>query len=353
MNSLLAFQDFVFPVINLLGVTEVPDPTMLESWGGRLWNIALVVIGLGFVIFVHELGHFLAAKAFGVKCDKFYVGFDVPIRIGPIRLPAKLFHFQWGETEYGIGAIPLGGYVKMLGQDDDPRRAEEESKRIREQAIAEGVQLNDKGLDPRSYPAKPVYARMVIISAGVIMNLIFGAIFAAGAFMWGVPYQPTVVGRVIPGDPAWVYGVEPGDQILSVASDREATEYLRFDDMRQEVAMHGIENPNVPLPVKIKRDGKTQDIPIVGSIINDNDDRSIMTIGILSASTTKFSDQSVFLSGLEFDAKRHPDRVKLPDFHIGEKIVAIDGVALPSLVIKVHLPNFFCINTSILSLIRR
>jgi membrane-associated protease RseP (regulator of RpoE activity) len=69
------------------------------------------VLGLGFVIFVHELGHFLVAKACGVKCEKFYLGFDV----GGL----KLCSFKWGETEYGIGALPLGGYVKMLGQDDN------------------------------------------------------------------------------------------------------------------------------------------------------------------------------------------------------------------------------------------
>ena len=73
--------------------------------------------GLGFVIFVHELGHFLVAKACGVKCEKFYLGFDV----GGLKLAS----LQWGETEYGIGILPLGGYVKMLGQDDNPAAAAE------------------------------------------------------------------------------------------------------------------------------------------------------------------------------------------------------------------------------------
>ncbi len=86
--------------------------------------------------------------------------------IGPIKLPSTLGKFQWGETEYGIGIIPLGGYVKMLGQDDDPRKAEEEAERSR---LGNG---EDAPLDPRSYPAKPVWQRMIIISAGVIMNLI-------------------------------------------------------------------------------------------------------------------------------------------------------------------------------------
>jgi Peptidase family M50 len=87
------------------------------------WTIAQVVLGLGFVIFVHELGHFIVAKMCGVKCEKFYLGFDV--------WGLKLAKFQWGETEYGIGILPLGGYVKMLGQDDNPYRAADEMKRAR------------------------------------------------------------------------------------------------------------------------------------------------------------------------------------------------------------------------------
>ena len=82
-----------------------------SSWG----VILQVALGLGFVIFVHELGHFLVAKACGVKCEKFFLGFDVG--------GMKLASFKWGETEYGIGALPLGGYVKMLGQDDNPAAA--------------------------------------------------------------------------------------------------------------------------------------------------------------------------------------------------------------------------------------
>ncbi len=86
--------------------------------------IASVAAGLGLVIFVHELGHFLAAKACGVKVEKFYVGFDIPM--GP--LPSTLLKFRRGETEYGVGILPLGGYVKMLGQDDNPTQPGERER---------------------------------------------------------------------------------------------------------------------------------------------------------------------------------------------------------------------------------
>ncbi len=87
----------------LIAVTDL-GPT-------RCGVILQVALGLGFVIFVHELGHFAVAKWCGVQCDKFFVGFD----IGGYKLSRK-----WGETEYGIGILPLGGYVKMMGQDDNP-----------------------------------------------------------------------------------------------------------------------------------------------------------------------------------------------------------------------------------------
>ena len=70
---------------------------------------------------------FLVAKLCGVKCEKFYVGFDVPIKLGPWRLPRSIVKFQRGETEYGVGIIPLGGYVKMLGQDDNPANYQKEA----------------------------------------------------------------------------------------------------------------------------------------------------------------------------------------------------------------------------------
>ena len=194
--------------------------------------------GLGVVIFVHELGHFVVAKACGVKCEKFYVGFDAPLKIGPIRLPRTLFRKQWGETEYGIGIIPLGGYVKMLGQDDNPANAAAEAERIR----------NGGSLDPRSYPSKTVPQRMAIISAGVVFNLIFGLIFAAIAYKMGVSYTPTLIGGTSVGDPAWMAGIQPGDKIVSLNEDEADDDQLRFrEDLQvkmfslakgEEVSLH-------------------------------------------------------------------------------------------------------------------
>jgi regulator of sigma E protease len=216
------------------------------SW----WAIAQVVIGIGLVIFVHELGHFLVAKACGVKCEKFYVGFDAfDIKIGDrVIIPRSLLKWTWGETTYGIGIVPLGGYVKMLGQDDNPGNIEKESERSRvagEQQPGGGQvagPLDRSKIDPRSYLAKSVPQRMAIISAGVIFNLIFGIIFAAIAFKSSVKYQPPIVGESVVGSPAWVAGF-PDARVTRVADHDLTKGYVTFSDMVQEVALHGTDGP--------------------------------------------------------------------------------------------------------------
>lgn len=212
-------------------------------------NALKAVIALGLVIFVHELGHFLVAKLCGVKCEKFYVGFDVPIKLGPWRLPRSIVKFQRGETEYGVGIIPLGGYVKMLGQDDNPANAAAEAERIKVQSDdgaasdtespsdSEGGQLSQQSeLDPRSYPAKSVPQRMAIISAGVVMNVIFAVIFATAAYRMGVEYVPCEISATSPGYPAWEAGLQPGDKIIQIGKVGEEDGQLRFDkDLKPKV----------------------------------------------------------------------------------------------------------------------
>src|SRR5208282_726843 len=143
--------------------------------------------------------------------------------------------FRWGETLYGIGILPLGGYVKMLGQEDNPGQLRKEMERARQEASsgplpAEGQSAgaaevagepSDSSLasaetrlfDPRSYLAKSVPQRMAIISAGVIMNMIFALVFAVIAFLVGVKQIPTVVGSVMAGGAAWQAGIVPDDKI--------------------------------------------------------------------------------------------------------------------------------------------
>ncbi|MCY2976366.1 MAG: site-2 protease family protein [Planctomycetota bacterium] len=317
----------------LLAAASPVEPDALAAWGATLWNIVQVAIGLGFVIFVHELGHFMAAKFFGVKCEKFYVGFDVPISIGPIKLPAKLFHFQWGETEYGIGSIPLGGYVKMLGQDDDPRNAEKENERIRLNTTnANGDSSNETEVigrpqyDPRSFPAKSVFARMVIISAGVVMNVLFGILFAAIAFSIGVPYGPTIIGDVMPGDPAWVAGVQSGDKFVQVAEMQSPNDQLAYRDMVESIALAGFDTPSEPIPISAIRDGKPISFDIVGTRRHDPEGY-LLRLGVLMPLTTKLNDRLALKPSL---AENWPEAKEvLPALEPGDVIVGVNGTTLP------------------------
>jgi regulator of sigma E protease len=191
-------------------------------------NILYVVLGLGLVIFFHELGHFAVAKWCNVYVERFSIGF------GPIIWSRKR-----GETEYALSWIPFGGYVKMLGQDDmDPSQLSSEE-------IAR---------DPRSYSAKPVHQRMAIISAGVIMNVITGLLFFATAFGLGVEQPPAVLGGVQPGLPAWKAGMSYGDRITRI-DDRAIDS---FGDI-----MRGVALSTGPIDIEgVHRDGTTFEVSL-------------------------------------------------------------------------------------------
>ena len=182
-----------------------------------------LIIGFGFLIFVHELGHFLVAKWVGIRVTQFAIGFGpsifawrkgIGVRVGSTeaeyekRIKAGTPESELGETEYRLNYLPLGGYVKMMGQEDlDPTAHSQ---------------------DPRAFNSKPVWARASVISAGVIMNIIVGMIFFIIAFMAGVEFPPAIVGGVERSMPAATtyaqghqgdadfLGLQIGDQILKL-----------------------------------------------------------------------------------------------------------------------------------------
>jgi regulator of sigma E protease len=269
-------------------------------------GVLKVGIALGFVIFVHELGHFAVAKMCGVQCDKFFVGFD----IGGYKLSKK-----WGDTEYGIGILPLGGYVKMMGQDDDPSKIAEQMKQS-EQA-AEGFddtktkEVTGPGgekyrVDRRSYLAKTVPQRMAIISAGVIMNLIFGFIFAVIAFRMGVDYVPCVIGATSPGSPAYMAGLEPGDEILKL-NDRPGP---GFKHLMEDVTL-GDRDQGVRCLVRKADTGKEVELVIKPALLGDGP-----KIGVGFPRTNVLADEMPTVPGSPAAAA---------GFEGGDEVVAING----------------------------
>jgi regulator of sigma E protease len=279
------------------------------------WLVILQVAGgLGFVIFVHELGHFLVAKACGVKCEKFFLGFDV----GGL----KLLSFKWGETEYGIGILPLGGYVKMLGQDDNPAAAAAEAERARA-AAGRGSALSSGDLppeptdaphpawDPRSYPAQSVPKRMAIISAGVIMNVIFAVLMASLAYGLGVREMTCTISSVRTGGAAWKAGLRTGDEIVKIG-DRDNP---IFNDLRHGVTV-GNATKGIDFTIRRPPSDKTRIVTL-----RPDTDLGAPTIGVTSPfSLTLPAELNKGLPGAAARAN--------PAFAPGDTIQSVDGVAV-------------------------
>ena len=291
---------------------------------GSYVAILKVVFGLGAVIFVHELGHFLVAKMCGVKCDKFYVGFDVPIRLfGQTIIPAKLISFKWGETEYGIGAIPLGGYVKMLGQDDNPGHSEDQIKESlaegesAESAILASGMVDQSKLDPRSFLAKSVIQRMMIISAGVIFNLLFAILFAAIAFRNGVDYQPPVLGTVVGGGPAWKHDMA-GAEVTSIAG-KKVEGYFTYLHFAENVILNSDDST---IPIEFKRPGtdETVSIDVTPEKGFQRENMDIALVGVQRSLIPKI--------GAPGTLEGAPAAAAVPALEAGDLIVDINGTPI-------------------------
>ena len=153
-------------------------------------TILATLVVLGVLIFVHELGHFMAAKSVGIEVQRFSIG-----------LPPTMFGFRRGETEYVIGWVPLGGYVKMGGMDDEVmERIEGGPEEGAEGGAEEGAVKEPREPRPSDFDGKPIWARTWVISAGVIMNMLFAfAVYTGVNAAWGLQELPeNRVGRVRP-----------------------------------------------------------------------------------------------------------------------------------------------------------
>src|SRR5688572_18478428 len=150
-----------------------------------LITILATIVVLGVLIFVHELGHFAAAKLVNIEVPRFSIG------LGP-----KLIGFRRGETEYVISWLPLGGYVKMAGMEEMEAIEGGPTKKPvvtgAGTAVDLGLEVEDKReARPRDFESKSLPARTLVISAGVLMNTVFAfLVFALSALVWGVRVTP-------------------------------------------------------------------------------------------------------------------------------------------------------------------
>lgn len=174
------------------------------------------------MILIHELGHFWAALAVGVKVETFSIGF------GP-----RLIGFRKGETDFRISAVPFGGYVRMLGEQPG----------------------DDAAMDPRSFQSKSRWQRAIVIAAGPLMNIFLAVGLVTGLYMYAYPKEvDTTITSIIPDSPAAQVGIQLGDKIVKFAGDDQPT----WDSIiSKEIVSAG-----KPLPVTVERNGKQLDFTV-------------------------------------------------------------------------------------------
>ena len=170
-------------------------------------TILAFIFELGVLVFVHELGHFLAAKRVGIRVLKFQLGFNPTI-----------LSFRRGDTEYSIGALPLGGYVKMAGENPEDVERDEQGRPI---------------VHSDEFLAKSKWERFQVLIMGPIMNLLLAVVVTAAVLYQGVERfsfedQPVIVGAVVAGSVAAAADIRPGDRIISVAG-RGVDTWEQFD----------------------------------------------------------------------------------------------------------------------------
>ncbi|MBT7377627.1 MAG: RIP metalloprotease RseP [Candidatus Marinimicrobia bacterium] len=203
---------------------------------------------IGILVFIHELGHFMAARSVGVRVEKFYIGFN-------------LFGYGWKKvvngTEYGIGWFPLGGYVKVAG------------------IIDESMDTTSSGA-PDEFRSQPTWAKVWIMSAGVIMNFIL-AIFLnfVLTFTHGIgEVEPSaIVGTVVPEYPAEALGLQEGDLITAINNKKVD----QWTDMTSLI--HG--HPNTTLKIEWMRDGMTMSDSITTQMGEQMKEGELISVGLI------------------------------------------------------------------------
>jgi len=203
-----------------------------------------LLLGLSILIVLHELGHFWAARAFGIKVEKFYLFFDA--------WGVKLFSFNYKGCEYGIGWLPLGGYVKIAGMIDESMDTE---------------QLSGPP-QPWEFRSKPAWQRLIVMLGGVTVNIILGIfIFWVLTFKYGESYTPNdkLVNGIAPGIIGKEIGLQNGDRIIGVNGHK----IVRFEEVASSKVLLGNSE------LSVERNGQTETIKVPGDVLEKVSDYGI------------------------------------------------------------------------------
>jgi len=206
--------------------------------------VAQLLLGLSILVILHELGHFLAARAFGIKVEKFYLFFDA--------WGVSLFKFHHKGVEYGIGWLPLGGYVKIAGMIDESMDTEQ---------MAGPPQ-------PWEFRSKPAWQRLIVMMGGIFVNIVLGVfIFWMLTLRYGESYIPNnnLKYGIAPGKIGKHIGLKAGDKITEI----NGKAVVKFDDLLTSKVLMGNSR------LTVLRDGQAMQITVPADILNDISDYGI------------------------------------------------------------------------------
>jgi regulator of sigma E protease len=269
-----------------------------------------LLLGLSILVILHELGHFLAARAFGIKVEKFYLFFDA--------WGFKLFSFKVGETEYGVGWLPLGGYVKIVGMID-------ESMDVEQMALP---------AQPWEFRSKPAWQRLIVMLGGIIVNIIVGIfIFWMLTFKYGETYIPNdqLANGIHPGIIGKEIGLKDGDKILAINGQK----IIRFEELISSKVLLG--SPRLT----ISRDGQAIDIRVPESVLNSISEHGIEEFvaprfiinkvnSVVENTESEPKSRSLLdrITGKEEQKELTPSPAFAAGFKVGDSLISVNGKSI-------------------------
>jgi regulator of sigma E protease len=251
-----------------------------------LISVLAVAVILGFMILVHEFGHYAVAKLLGVRVEQFAIGFGT-----------RLVGFRRGETDYRINLLPLGGYVKMSGENP----------------------MDDRTGDPGEFLSHSRWHRFLIAIAGPSMNILLAIGLLTIVYMVHYEYpavldEPAVVGWVIPDTPAAKAGIQAGDRVTSIDGIRNPT----WEQVNPREAM----SPNQPLDVTVERHGQAINLTVVPEPLGND---QIGSAGWLP------QEPNVTITDIEPGLPADKAGMK-----VGDEIVALNGQRVPAIEMMIE-----------------
>jgi regulator of sigma E protease len=248
-------------------------------------SVLYFLLLIGVLVLIHELGHFTAAKLLDFRVERFSLGFGRPL----VRIRA-------GETEYQLGIVPLGGYVRIAGEDPEDRDPERET-------------------EGRSFDAKPVWQRLIVVFAGPLANLVLPVIIYFSLFIGHTELPAAVIGDVIEASPAHHAGIRAGDQVIAIDGDE-----VRYWEEVERAVASGLDRE---LKLKIKRGGKTFERYIEPSAVTRRGpDGRVVRVGAIGITHAPFLPQVGVVESSSLAARS--------GLESGDTVIAIDGRRIDS-----------------------